>query len=283
MAVETKVPRTTHVRAVERAIGLLLRLAEHRRGVSLQQLAQEVGCSKSTAHRLLATLERLEMVERHARPGHYRLGRRARELSLGGWGQTDLRQVALPYMLELRDESEETVTLHLVDDTNHVVIEQCESLQEIRRTLQLGQRTPLLRGATAKVILAALPPTDVARVLAEAGTADAAGPSERELQDIRSLGYAFSISERIPGGSSISVPIHDRTGRVCAALSISGPSFRFTPARAIRCAPALIGAADAVSTALGYMPDARRADGLQRGADDAGAERAAARSPSADE
>jgi IclR family KDG regulon transcriptional repressor len=249
------------VRAVERAIGLLLRLAEHRRGVSLQQLAREVECSKSTVHRLLATLERLEMVERDARPGHYRLGRRAREMAPGGWGQTDLRQVALSHMLRLRDESEETVTLHVVDHTEHVVIEQCESEQEIRRTLQLGQRTPLLRGATAKAILAALPPPEAARVLAEVGTATAAGPSERELQDIRSLGYAFSISERIPGGSSISVPVHDRTGRVCAALSISGPSFRFTPARAIRCAPALIGAAEAVSSTLGYLPPARRAGG----------------------
>src|SRR3954454_2933913 len=70
----------TRVRAVERAIALLFRLAEHRCGVSLQQLAREVGCSKSTVHRLLATLEGLDVVERDAPLGHYRLGRRAREL-----------------------------------------------------------------------------------------------------------------------------------------------------------------------------------------------------------
>ncbi len=242
------------VRAVERAIGLLFRLAEHRRGVSLQQLAREVGCSKSTVHRLLMTLEGLDVVERDSAPGHYRLGRRARELAPSGWERADLRHLALPYMQRLRDESEETVTLHELDGYDHVVVEECESQQEIRRTLPLGQRAPLLRGATAKAILAFLPEAEVARILAAAATPDEAGPSAQELHDIRSLGYAFSISERVPGGSAISVPIHDDSGRVCAALSISGPSFRFTPARAIRCAPALIRAADEIAAALGYAP-----------------------------
>lgn len=255
--VQTRAAGPAHVRAVERAIGLLFRLAAHPGGASLQQLAQEVGCSKSTVHRLLATLERLEVVERDQIPGRYRLGRRARELGREGWGESDLRQIALPYMQRLRDLSEETVTLHLVDGAEHVVIEQCESPQEIRRSLAIGQRAPLLRGATAKAILAFLPPDQRARTLAAVRTVDEEGPSERELADIRSLGYAFSISERVPGGASISVPIHDRHGRVCAALSVSGPSFRFTAARAIRCAPALMQAAREIAAALGYTGHTR--------------------------
>jgi DNA-binding IclR family transcriptional regulator len=240
------------VRAVERAIALLFRLAEHRRGVSLQQLAREVGCSKSTVHRLLATLEGMAVVERAEPQGHYRLGRRARELAPTGWARTDLRHVALPYMQQLREESEETVTLHLLDGYDHVVVEECESQQEIRRTLPLGQRAPLLRGATAKALLAFLPETEATRLLAATQTTADEGPTAQELHDIRSLGYAFSISERVPGGSAISVPIRDQGERVCAALSISGPSFRFTPARAIRSAPALMHAADEIAAAIGY-------------------------------
>jgi IclR family KDG regulon transcriptional repressor len=215
-------------------------------------------------HRLLATLERLEVVEverdRHFR--HYRLGRRVRELSRDSWAQVDLRQLALPYMLELRDHSEETVTLHLLEGSEHVVVEQCESPQEIRRILPLGQRTPLLRGATAKAILAFLPPEQVRAILAAVRTAEHEGPSAEELQDIRSLGYSFSLAERVPGGSAISAPVLDRTGRVCAALSISGPSFRFTPARATRCAPALRQAAERISAALGYPGQSQGSNGL---------------------
>ncbi len=252
MARSEPVTGPTPVRAVERAVGLLFRLAAYPRGVSLHQLATEVGCSKSTVHRLLATLEGLAVVERDRVPGHYRLGQRARDLAPAHYVGGDLRHVALPFMEALRDESGETVTLHVVDGCEHVVIEQCESPQEIRRSLAIGQRAPLLRGATAKAILAFLPPDRLTQTLAAVRDVDAEGPGERELADIRSLGYAFSIAERLPGGASISVPIHDRAGRVCAALSVSGPSFRFTAARAIRCAPALVQAADAIATALGY-------------------------------
>jgi IclR family KDG regulon transcriptional repressor len=229
---------------------LLFRIAEHRRSVSLQELAREVGCSKSTVHRLLATLERFGVVERDPELRHYRLGRRARELSREPWAQTDLRQVALPHMRELCTDSSETVTLHRLEGTEHVVIEQCESPQEIRRSLQLGQRAPLLRGATAKAILASLPADEARAVLAQTRTDEDTGPSAQELEDIRSLGYAFSIAERVAGGASISVPLFDRAERVCGALSISGPSFRFTAARATRCAPALVQAATQISTAL---------------------------------
>jgi len=248
-AVETQSPSS--VRAVERALELLFHIADHRGSVSLQELAREVGCSKSTVHRLLATLERLGVVERDPELRHYRLGRRARELSREPWAQTDLRQVVLPYMRELCSESAETVTLHRLEDTEHVVIEQCESPQEIRRSLQLGQRAPLLRGATAKAILAGLSADEARAVLAQTRTDEDGGPSPQELEDIRTVGYAFSLAERVAGGASISVPLFDRTERVCGALSISGPSFRFTAARATCCAPALVEAARRISAELG--------------------------------
>ena len=240
------------IRAVERAFDLLFRLAEGEPGVSLQQLAREVRCSKSTVHRLLTTLERIGVVERDTRSRQYRLGQRVHALAREAWPQLDLRQLALPHMRRLRDESDETVTLHLIDGPAHVVVEQCESPQEVRRVHPLGQRIPLLAGATAKAILAFLPTDEAARIIAANQAAGQSGPSQEELQDIRSLGYAFSLAERVPGSSAISAPIMDRTGRVCAALSISGPLFRFTLARATRCAPALLQAAASISAALGY-------------------------------
>src|SRR5688572_7928031 len=69
------------VRAVERALDLLFLLGEHQRSLSLQQLAREIGCSKTTVHRLLTTLERREVVEKDPDSRQYRLGRRARDLS----------------------------------------------------------------------------------------------------------------------------------------------------------------------------------------------------------
>src|SRR5215211_3450070 len=157
------------IRSVERAVDLLFCLAGRDGSRSLEQLAREIGCSKSTVHRLLGTLEGLGVVAVE-RDGHYRcyrLGPRVRELGREGWEQIDLRQIARPHLSALRDESEETVTLHLIEGNAHMVVEQVESPQEIRRILPIGQRTPLLRGATAKAILAFMPIERVRTILAE--------------------------------------------------------------------------------------------------------------------
>lgn len=240
----------TQVRAVERAVELMFLLAEQPRSVSLQQLADEIGCSKSTVYRLLATLERLEVVEHDPALRQYRVGRRLRALTRDEQASLDWRPLAAPHLPGLRDLSGETATLHVVDGTVHIIAAQCESNQEIRRVLPLGQRVPLLRGATAKAILAYLPPGEAARLLAALAKPDDTVPSADELEDIRSVGYAFSLSERVAGGAAISAPILDGTGRVLGAFSLSGPSFRFTPARATRCAPALLAAAAQVHAHL---------------------------------
>src|SRR4051794_30220556 len=191
--VEQSVPldgtNTTAIRSVERAVALLFCLAGRDGSRSLEHLAREIGCSKSTVHRLLGTLEGLGgvAVERDGHYRRYRLGPRIRELGREGWGQIDLRQIARPHLSTLRDESEETVTLHLVEGDAHVVVEQVESPQEIRRILPMGQRTPLLRGATAKAILAFMPGEQARTILAATRVDDYEEPSDRELADIRGL------------------------------------------------------------------------------------------------
>lgn len=239
------------VRSVERALELLFRLAAHGDGAGLQQLASEVGCSKSTVHRLLATLQRVEVVEREPVSRRYRLGRRVEELAPASSGQAALRRAALPAMAQLRDEIGETVTLHLALSDSHVVVEQCESRHEIRRILPIGQAVPLLSGATAKAMLAAIPPRRAEEMLSHASGAEPI-PSLDELASIRSQGFSLSPGERISGGTAVSAPILGPDGSLLAALSVSGPTFRFTLSRARAAGPALAAAAARISATLGY-------------------------------
>src|ERR687885_2157989 len=90
------------VRSVQRALDLLFRLAEHPDGVSLQRLADEVGFSKSTAHRLLATLERAGAAEQDLASRAYRLGPRLRRLAQAGDLLNHLPRIPLPYMVQVR-------------------------------------------------------------------------------------------------------------------------------------------------------------------------------------
>lgn len=239
------------VRSVERAINLLFSLAEHPDGASLNQLARDIQCSKSTVHRLLATLEGLDVAEQDARSREYRLAPRVRRLGRDGWTRVDLREIAASYMRELRDLSGETVTLHAMEGTSYVVIDQCESQQAVRRVWDIGQRLPLLGGATTRAILSVLGLEEAERILAQTRTAERGGPARQELETARRQGYAFAYSERVPGGSSISAPLFGASGRVVGAISVSGPDYRFTEERAVVCAPSLIQAATRISSAMG--------------------------------
>jgi len=269
MATPVKDVNSGGVRAVERALELLFRLAAYPDGVGLQRLAREVGCSKSTVHRLLATLQGLGAAEQDATSKLYRPGRRLVELAPPSAG-SDLRRLALPVMRQLRDETEETVTLHLIQGDSHVVVEQLESEHEIRRILPVGQPVPLRTGATARAILAFLPVGESGAILARTTAADSNaserpvavdGPSDAGLSETRARGYSLSPGERLTGGTAMSAPIFDRDGHVCAALSVSGPRFRFTVARAARFGPALVAAAGRLSGALGFGGDTIAADG----------------------
>jgi DNA-binding IclR family transcriptional regulator len=241
------------VRAVERALALLFRLAASPHGVGLQQLARDVGCSKSTVHRLLTTLQAVGVAQQDARSRLYQPGPRLAELTPAPQ-EADLRRLALPIMRQLRDETEETVTLHVIQNDSHVVVEQVESEHEIRRILPIGQPVPLRTGATARAILAFLPEHEAAAILARTRRPGEPGPPAGELRRVRERGYSLSPGERIAGGTAMSAPVFDASGRLCAALSVSGPRFRFSLARAARSGPALAAAARRLSLALGRPP-----------------------------
>ena len=224
----TRVNAGASVRSVQRALDLLFRLAEHPDGVSLQRLADEVGFSKSTTHRLLATLERAGAAEQDVASRAYRLGPRLRRLAQPGDLLADLRRIALPYMVELRDLCGESIALQIVDDCWTVVLEQCESPHEVRRVLSVGQRLPVLTGATSTAILSRLPVEEVERILSRTRRPDEPGPDAARLAAVRRAGWAFAFSKRVPGGSAIAAPLVGPGGRVLGALSAQGPSFRFS-------------------------------------------------------
>jgi DNA-binding IclR family transcriptional regulator len=239
---------------VERAVALLVQLADDPAGASLQTLAHQIGCSKSTVFRLVTTLEQLGVVDQDPQSQRYRLGLRLWSLSRASWSRNDLRDLAMPHLVQLRDVSEETATLSLFDRDGGVsfVVEQVESPNQIRRVYPIGQPVPILRGATSKAILAVLPPAEAELILTRNQTPYHSGPTPDELRDVRNRGYSLSMGERLRGGLAISAPILDATGRPCGSLGVSGPIDRLTADRALSFAGPLVAAARRISEGIGY-------------------------------
>lgn len=236
---------------LDRALKLVFLLRDYDRRVTLHELAVALGISKSSVHRLLGTLSRLELVTRDA-AGRYHVGSKMKELSTDVWTEADIRAVALPHMEQLREFSGETVSLHVLDGDTHVVVEQCESPHEVQWTRRVGRAYALRRGANASALLAFVRQSEAQAILAR--TALPADPSPslsaEELQGVRRAGYALHVRGG-PDGIAIAAPIFTRGGQPIGSLCVSGPLPRFDAGAAERAARVLLQKTQAISKAMG--------------------------------
>lgn len=217
------------VRAVDRALDLLLCFTEET-DLGLTELADRAGLHKSTAHRLMASLEGKGFVVRNPVTDKYRLGFRILELSANVAQSDDLSHILLPEMERLRDQIGETVSLYVRDGFERIRIQAVQSREAVRRVAPVGVRLPLYVGASSK-ILAAHAGADFAAEWRASGNWPEGFDLDAflaQLDQVRSEGFATSFEEREPGAAAMAVPIFDRSGRLVAALSVSGPSSRFT-------------------------------------------------------
>ncbi|MBX6353873.1 MAG: IclR family transcriptional regulator [Thermoflavifilum sp.] len=247
------------VKSVEKACLLLEVVSDYPEGISVTELAEQVGMYKSTAHRLLNTLMRRGFIEQDRRTGRYKLGYTLLDLGMKLLSSIDLRREALPFLRELAIESNEVVHLALLDQGEMVYIEKVESSNTVRMHSRVGKRVPAHATGLGKVILAYLPRAETLALLDRYGLSPLTDRTitDRQaflqcLEEVRRLGYAVDVEENEIGICCVAAPIFDHTGRVVAACSVSGPSLRMTPERMEALRPLVKAAGLRISERLGW-------------------------------
>ncbi|MDP9362985.1 MAG: IclR family transcriptional regulator [Chloroflexota bacterium] len=248
------------VQSFDRAVAILDAFTADRPELGVSEIARRTGLSRSTAHRLLSSLQHHELVQQVPGSRDYALGPRVLRLAQAALAGANLPAMARPAMTRLRDQHDETVGLHLPQGGfGRIVVDQVESRQPLRRTYtDVGHLIPVHQGAPGKVLLAFRPAElreeVLARPLQAATPRTIVDPDElrEELRRVAEAGYALSIEERTPMTSTIAVPILDHTGKAIAAMSISGPSSRLSRERLLELAPSIREAAESLSGTLGY-------------------------------
>jgi DNA-binding IclR family transcriptional regulator len=208
---------------------LLDRLAEDGE-LSAARLADLIGEPRSTVYRLLASLQELDMVEPGARRGTYRLGLRLLRLGTAVVARFDERQAALPVMERIHEETGETVYLCIRRGYDAVCIERIDGRWVQSLALRLGGSLPLHVGAAPRVLLA-FEPRELWEAYAGQGELEEWTPSTpttrkalfAELEKVRRTGCSVSDEDVTPGIAAVGAPIFDHRGKLCAALSMSGP------------------------------------------------------------
>ncbi|HSS62407.1 MAG TPA: IclR family transcriptional regulator [Candidatus Limnocylindrales bacterium] len=224
-------PRDVSVRSVERAINILDLLAQGGWQTGAE-VARALQVHRSTALRLLGTLERHALVERDQRTARYRLGRRLPQLASVVTGEFDLRYVARPICEQLAAATGETATFELLIGDDIVPIEQATASTSVVTINWLGRRYPVHCTASGKAILAFGPEAVRDRLLARPlekvtpRTITDRSELEAQLEAVRQSGLARTHEELEMGLDAIAAPVFGPDGDVAAALDVSGPTHR---------------------------------------------------------
>lgn len=239
----------TTVRSVERALDILLCFTAGT-DLAMSEIAERVGLHKSTVHRMLATLEEKGFIARDSASDRYRLGMRIWELSTHLSNYDDPAILLLPEMERLRDQLDETVSLYVRDGEDRLRIQAVQSGQAIRRVAPVGARMPLYVGASSKVLLAFAAEAEREAVMAAKSWPASVSRKQfmEQLEEIRRLGYATSVEERESGAAAVAAPIFHRSGRLAAALSVSGPASRLTLEKMSEYIPVMMNSARLMGT-----------------------------------
>jgi IclR family acetate operon transcriptional repressor len=219
------------IASVDRALRLLLLVAQRSR-VRLTEASEALGVAPSTAHRLLAMLVLHDLVRQEDRYA-YVPGPALAAIARATISEMDLRVLARPIVEQLAAATGETVHVAVLEGRMVRYLEGVESTRALRLAARTGWTVPAHYVATGKALLAAMPWSQVERMLAgvrlEAMTDRSVtdlGVLARQLQRVRRLGYALFRGESEEGAASIAMAVRDLAGRVVAAINVAAPAVR---------------------------------------------------------
>jgi DNA-binding IclR family transcriptional regulator len=246
----------SNVQSVDRALTILETLARSGEA-GVTDLAAALEVHKSTAFRLVATLEAHGLVEQVDGRGKYRLGIGLLRLAGATTARLDVVQEARPISRKLAADTGETVNVAVLAERSALYLDQVAGSSALQSHNWVGQHIPLHATANGKVLLLDLDEERWVEMLGrlQAYTERTITTRDRfrkELAQVREQGYAVAVDELELGLAAVAAPIHNAHGDVIASMSVSGPTFRLTEERIDEIVPMLCEAAEEVSHRLGW-------------------------------
>lgn len=231
---EEKEEKKAHenVRAVERALEILLAFRPGDVDLTVAELMTRVDLSRPTLYRLLKTLEQGAFLVSSGEPQRFRLGSSVARLAHVWLSSQSIAQLAQPILYTLWEETQETVAVFVPDGEYRVCVAEIKSPQPLSFGRGVGYREKLALGASGRSILSQMglsmdmlrryvtdPQQDVTHLMAQ-------------LETIRHQGFALSHHELIDGAVAVAAPFFNGADQVAGALCIFGPSVRVSEQKA---------------------------------------------------
>jgi IclR family transcriptional regulator, pca regulon regulatory protein len=234
--------------SLEKGLAVLRAFSARRRTMTLADVAAATDITKSSAQRMVFTLEKLGYLRKHPKTRRYQLTPRVMEIGFNYLAANALIDVANPYLSELTKVTTETSCLTEPDGLDMVYVARFVSAQFVPVHMPIGSRIPMYCTASGRAFLSALP-EDEARALIEAS--DRVAHTTHTLTEVEAIlatlrqarlqGFATTAEELFLGDMTIAAPVLGSQGRPVASVHVVAPTSRWTLEEAVRkLAPTLL-------------------------------------------
>ena len=226
--------------------------------IGLAELAEQLGLTRSTTHRLASAL-----VERRYltfAPGEgYRLGPKLLELGYNANLQMDVPRVARPYLQELADASDDTIHLGVLEEWRALYLDKIPGRRRIEISSRVGERQPLTTTGLGKALILDESESRWRELWkTECGNKASSADWETWLKRMRGYaqqGYAFDLEENEDRIRCVAAPIRKAGGRIVAAISVSGAAQYLSDARMATLAATVKETTAAISEQFGWLTE----------------------------
>ena len=213
------------VLSLARGLRVIEAFAGHREGRSIVEFAQATRLSRASIRRILLTLEMLGYVERSRQI--YRLKTQALRLGFSFLSSSSVVEAARPVLERITETAHESSSMSMLDGGEIVYVARSAASRVLAAGLSVGSRLPAYCTSMGRVLLAALPDSELNAYLRglrpkayTAKTILKIPELRRAILQARKQGYAIVNGELEAGLRSVAVPVYTRDNRVVAAINV---------------------------------------------------------------
>ena len=252
------------VTSLYKALCIIESFTRDKQKLTLAEITAITGINKSSVHRILATLEEKKFIKNLGN-GIYTIGIRLFEIGClanksVGLNSDDIR----PFIMKLSEATGETIHISILNEGDVLYVNYLDGPAPVRMVSEIGMRVPVHCTAMGNILLAYLPKEEVEEIIETKGLKSYSPTTIvnkdellAKLETVKRVGYAIHDGEYSEGVCCISSPIHDYTGKVIAAMSASGPSYRVRARGLNFYIEKVIDCANQISAHLGYRESSK--------------------------
>ena len=247
-----------NVPGLDRALSIIELLNRQPEGLSVNEISNQLKYPINSVYRIMMTLERRNFVRKQSRGSVFVLSEKFLTLSTPVAGEPAFIETALPFMRDLRDDTQETVLAGVLVGNEGVVLEQCEGLHPFSFRISTGLRFSLHTAAPGKVFLAHLEPKKRSKIINSlnlkrltANTIVTKEGLEKEVTLAVQNGFAVDYEEEFKGQVCVGAPVLGKNASLVGSVWLVAPTSRLPKKNLSETAQKVMTATDKISQALG--------------------------------